>query len=81
MKNIYSKYEYFDEALKKERDELNTMKEKLFELKEDAINNLDTNDLVCQQYWYLISKLDYNSMSSYILKNNSFCSKSIKKRI
>ena len=70
MKNVHSKHEYFDEHLKKERDQLNTMKQELFELENEARNNLDTDDPVCHQWWYSIYQLDYNYMSSYILKNN-----------
>ncbi|CAF3829454.1 unnamed protein product, partial [Rotaria sordida] len=44
MKNIHSKHEYFDEHLKKERDELNTITQKLFQLKKVARDNLDIND-------------------------------------
>jgi len=71
MKNVYSKHEYFDEHLKKERDQLNTMKQKLVELKKVARNNLDINDPVCHECWYSVYKLDYNYISSYILENNN----------
>lgn len=67
-KNIHSKHEYFNDHLKKERDELNKIKETLFELKENAINNLNTNDSVCSQCWYSIYKINYNYVWSYILK-------------
>ena len=70
MKNIASKHEYFNEHLEKELDELNTMKQELFELKNEARNNLDTGDLACFQCWYSIYQLDYKHMLSYISKNN-----------
>jgi hypothetical protein len=76
MKNVHSKHEYFDAYLKKERDQLNTIKQLLLELKEDARNNLDINDPVCHQSWYSIYKLDYDYMSSYILENNKHIKKS-----
>ncbi len=76
MKNVHSKHEYFDEHLKKERDHLNTMKQKLFELENEARNNLHTGDLVCHQCWYSIYKLDYNSISTYVLENNRHIKKS-----
>ncbi len=44
MMNVYSKHEYFDEHLKKEIDQLNTIEKNLFQLKKVATNNLDIND-------------------------------------
>ncbi len=76
MKNVHSKHEYFDEHLKKERDQSNTINNKLFQLKQEAGNNLDTDDLICRRCWYSIYRLNYNSMSSYILKNNKRIKKS-----
>jgi hypothetical protein len=70
IRNVHSKHEYFDEHLKKERDQLDTLKQKLLELKEDARMNLNRNDPDCHKCWYSISKLNYNYMSSYISKYN-----------
>ncbi|CAF4941075.1 unnamed protein product, partial [Rotaria socialis] len=60
MKDAHYKHEYFDEHLKKERDQLNTIKHKLIQLKEEARNNLHINDLVCHKFWHTIYDLDYN---------------------
>ena len=76
MKNVHSKHEYFDEHLKKERDQLNTIKQSLLQLKEDARNNLDINNSVCRQCWHSIYKLDYNSISAYVSENNRHIKKS-----
>jgi len=74
--NIHCKHEYFDEHLKKERDQLNTLKQKLLEVKEDARINLKKDDPDCPQCWYYIYRLNYNSMSSYISKHNQPIKKS-----
>lgn len=76
MKHVYSKHDYFVEYLKKETDQSNTIKTKLFELKEEARNNLGTANITCHQCWFSIASLNYNRMSSYILKNNKQIKKS-----
>lgn len=75
-RNVHSKDEYFDEHLKKERDQSNTIKQKLFQLKEEASNNLDTHDRICHRCWFSVYRLDYDCMPSYILKNNKRITKS-----
>lgn len=76
IQDVRSKHEYFNEHLKKERDQLNTIKQKLFELKEDARINLNKYHPGCHKCWYSIYKLDYNYVSSYILENNQPIKKS-----
>ena len=76
MKNVHSKHEYFNEHLKIERNELNTLKQKLIQLKEDAGKNIDTNDIVCHKCWYSIYRLDFDYILSHVLENNKHIKKS-----
>jgi len=74
--NVHSKHEYFVEHLKKERDQLNTIKQQLFQLKENASTNLYKNGPDCHKCWYSIYKLNYYSIFSYISANNKPIKKS-----
>ena len=75
MKNIHSKHEYYNEHLKKEREQLRTITQQLLQLKEDARNNLNKINPDCHKCWYSLYKLDYNYMFD-ILKNNQHIKKS-----
>jgi hypothetical protein len=76
MKNVHSKHQYFDENLKTEREKINTLKEKLIQLKEDARNNINTNDIVCYKCWYSFYELNYNYLIFHVLENNKHIKKS-----
>jgi hypothetical protein len=76
MKNVHSKHQYFDEHLKIEKDKLNTFKQNVIQLKKDAGDNLDTNDIVCHKCWDAIYDLDFNYILSDVLENNKHIKKS-----
>lgn len=76
MKDVYSKHQYFDENLKKEREKTNLLKEKLFQLKEDARQNINTKDIERHKCWYPFYKLDYDYLISNVLENNKHIKKS-----
>ena len=76
MKNVHSKNDDFAEHLKKETDQSKEIQEKLFQLKKEARNNLDTASFRCHRCWFSIFNLNYDYMSSYILKNNKQIKKS-----
>lgn len=70
MKNVHSKHDYFVEYLEKERNQSNIIKEQLFQLKEKSRNNIGKHSLTCHRCWFSIYQLDYDHISSYIVKNN-----------
>ncbi|CAF0882394.1 unnamed protein product [Rotaria sordida] len=76
MKNIHSKHDYFNEHLKKEREKLNTLEQKIYELKQIAGHNLDMYDIVCHKCWSSIYNLNFDYVISHALENNKPIKKS-----
>jgi hypothetical protein len=76
MKNIHSKHDYFNEHLKKEKENLNTLEQKIHELEQIARYNLDINDVVCRQCWSSIYDLDFDYLIYHVLENSKAVKKS-----